>query len=903
MGIGGRTWLIGGALAISSLACGQLTEREITGLEESLFLGNLSLKDLATDRNPFRTMPLSDWIQAGLGDPINASSSLMQAHESGLTLKVSDLIKNHLKSATGIDAKFPNDGEKFAAKSGLPEPLGKIVDSLVGTISQADLEIRTALEKLKPEELRLLIESLPSHAIEEPRIKLGFVRGRVASLVECEALMKKVDLGAIMTAGWKVQVEVEEAAAALKAAKITFPQKRRLVVNGLVVVIGSSGDDAHDELDARVTIDLGGDDTYTGRAGAGVGYSSVLIDVSGNDRYNVPDISVGVGVLGVGCAVDIGGNDQFWGQSLNFGCGIGGLGVFSKSGGEDYYSSVAAGQGFGMFGAGICTDSGGNDLYKISLMGQGAGRLNGLGWLIDAKGADIYQAGGLILNSPLFADVNYSFAQGFGMGFREDSGGSPGGCGLLTDGAGRDNYLAETYAQAASYWFAVGSLYDKSGHDTYKGHHYVQSSAMHMTSAYLFDLAGEDSYTTQYGAAHAIGHDYGLAFLLDRAGNDVYASRDSRPATGIANGVGIFLEGDGIDRYSTWPAFARRDRSMISLSVFADLGGADLFPEARGEGEFEYIDVMSIRDDQVPSGAAAGSGTTPAQTVPDPAPGSKPKPSDAELDRLYKLASQWGVGSATASVNDAIRDLIAIGVPAYEWMIEKKLAAVQRLEVRAWARITNGIGGDAVAALGRKALSANEAELGAIIRIGIEGRITDIGALLPNVITTKPNLRGLAIRAAGSLKAIAASESIMPIMFTADPVLKRAAMAALADIGDPNSVGTAASFLNSDDPFIRDSAVRLILQVPQQAESIGRTLIEDVDERKARTGLLILAKLDMYNSLQRVAAAFDDPRPGMRISALLLLNGKCPPESKNKMIALQNDPLPSVARVAKQVKP
>lgn len=897
-----RKWFTFGLALANCPVFAQLNERELAGLEDSLFLANLTLKDLATDRNPFRTMELSDWVKSGLGDPIASSSSLMKAHESGLSAKVSDLIKNYLKSATGIDAKFPNSGEKFAAKSGLPEPLGKIVDSLVGTVSQTDLEIRTALEKLKPEELRLLIESLPSQAIEEPRIKLGFVRGRVASLAECEALMKKVDVAAILTAGWKLQVEVEQAAATLKAVKINFAGKQRLVVNGLVVVIGSTGSDVHDELDARITIDLGGDDIYTGRAGAGVGYSSVLIDVSGDDRYNVPDISIGVGVLGAGCAVDLGGNDQFWGQSLNYGCGIGGLGVFSKSGGDDYYSTVAAGQGFGMFGAGICTDSSGDDLYKINLMGQGAGRLKGLGWLIDAKGADIYQAGGLILNSPLFTDVNYSFAQGFGMGFRDDAGGSPGGCGLLTDGAGRDNYLAETYAQAASYWFAVGSLYDKSGNDTYKGHHYVQSSAMHMTSAYLFDLAGEDSYTTQYGAAQAIGHDYGLAFLLDRSGNDVYASRDARPATAIANGVGIFLEGDGIDRYSTWPAYARRDRSMISLSVFADLGGADLYPEGRGEGEFEITDVTSIRDDRV---TFAQPGETPVQppAVADPKPGSKPKPADAELERLYRLASQWGVGSATESVNESIRELIAIGAPAYDWMIEKKLAAVQRLEVRAWARITNGIGADAIAALGRKALTANETELTAIIRIGIEGQIKDIGALLPNIITTKPNLRNLAIRAAGSLKAIAASQAILPLLFNADPVLIRTAMSALADIGDSDAVGTAANFVNSDDPFVRDSAVRLILQSPQQAELIGKTLIEDIDERKARTGLLILAKLDMFNSLLKVAAALDDPRPGMRISALLLLNGKCPPESKEKMIALQNDPVPSVARVAKQVKP
>src|SRR5205823_9991597 len=133
----------------------------------------------------------------------------------------------------------------------------------------------------------------------------------------------------------------------------------------------------------------------------------------------------------------------------------------------------------------------------------------------DRKGDDIYRAGGLVLNSPLFATVHYSNAQGYASGYREDTGGVSGGVGLLTDLEGDDSYLGETYCQAASYWFSLGSLYDQSGNDTYSAYHYAQASAMHCCGAYLFDLAGDDSYTIKYGAGHAIGHDYGVAFLLD----------------------------------------------------------------------------------------------------------------------------------------------------------------------------------------------------------------------------------------------------------------------------------------------------------------------------------------------------------------------------------------------------
>jgi hypothetical protein len=109
--------------------------------------------------------------------------------------------------------------------------------------------------------------------------------------------------------------------------------------------------------------------------------------------------------------------------------------------------------------------------------------------------------------------------------------------------SGNDRYLADSYAQGASYWFAVGSLYDAEGADSYSGHHYVQGSAMHLTSAYLFDLAGDDSYTVKVGAAQAIGHDYGVAVLFDRAGDDLYASKDARPGTGSPTDLACLSRG------------------------------------------------------------------------------------------------------------------------------------------------------------------------------------------------------------------------------------------------------------------------------------------------------------------------------------------------------------------------
>ncbi len=902
MGVVRGAWILILAIMVAS-SFGQLSQRELEGIRESLYLANLRTEDLITDRNPYPDLKLSNLVESGMRDPLGSADQLMSVHQRAEQASISQLIRSILSDATGIAPSF-SAPDVAPADSNLPAPLKEIVGRLAAEVAAADAEIRQALQALTPAEARRLIEALPTHAIQQPRIKLTFVKSNPASLNECVALLERVDLGRILNAGWRVQRAAERAFTDLKDPMPDIDGKQRFDIAGLPVIIAGKGSDHHDELDARIIIDLGGNDRYTGRVGAGVGYASVLIDLGGDDVYDVPDLSIGAAVLGAGIAIDGGGNDVYRGQSLCFGSGIGGTGTFLKHGGNDFYSSVAATQGFGMLGVGICFDTGGDDNYRLSLFGQGAARLDGLGWLIDRAGNDTYRAGGLILNQPLFTDVSYSFAQGFGMGYREDSGGLPGGVGLLTDLAGHDFYLAETYAQAASYWFALGSLYDAEGNDHYNGYHYVQASAMHLTSGYLFDLAGNDCYTTQYGAAQAIGHDYGTALLYDRSGDDLYASRDARPATAVANGIGLFIEAAGNDRYADPPAYARRDRSMISLSIFCDLGGTDAYPDGFGQDSALIETTVSIRDDQaviVPGGGSIPA--APSDPLPEPEPGTQEFPGETRMAELYRLASQWGVGSATQEVDAAIREIIAIGKPAYEWMIVHRLAGANRLQIRAWARITNGIGAEAITLLGARAINGSEAEREAVIRIGIEGRIADVAALLPSTIKDHPKLRMLAIRAAGALKARAAADAILPMLFQADPVLVRTAIAALADIGDPNSIGTAATLLKNRDPFVRDSAIRLIATDPAQADSIGRTLADDDHEEMARIGIRILGSIEMYNALERIVQALDDPRPGVRITALQMLNGRFPEDSLDKLELLRNDPYPAVARVARGVKP
>jgi hypothetical protein len=743
-----------------------------------------------------------------------------------------------------------------------------------------------------------LIESLPVLAVEEPTVRFSFVRGETMNRDQVLALLAKVDLVAIRSAGQRLAEATERAIEQLRTATSDVPQVIRARAGGMPVVIAGRGNDAHTDTDALLTIDLGGDDTYKGRHGAGVGYASVLIDLGGDDHYDVGDLSVGAAVLGVGLAYDDGGSDRFFGKSITFGAGLAGVGVLSKRGGDDGYRSDTLTQGFAMFGTGVLQDTGGKDTYDLLLYGQGASRTQGAGWLVDGSGADTYRAGDLVLNSPLFSTAHYSFAQGFSQGFREDTGGESGGVGLLTDLGGDDVYIGETYQQAASYWFSLGTLFDAIGNDTYSGYHYCQASAMHATAAFLFDLDGDDGYIVKVGAAHAIGHDYGVAFLLDRKGDDTYASRDSTPGIGNANGLGVFIESDGIDRYFGPPGKGNPARGTGSLGVFVDLNGSDDYRYGLSDGRSAASNSWGVAIDR-PTRTTDTSGTTQRPPV---TPGTEQKPSDAEMSQIYEKAAQWNVGTAQADVADNLDRLVRIGSPALEWILNNRLATADRLQIRAFVHVVQALGQEGSRLIGVKAFSATDEEMLPLIRIASDSNVTDFGAVIPGLIK-KPALRAAAVAAAGVLKANVAVSELMALCRNEDRLLARAAMVSLLQIADPASVGTAQAMVFADDLMTRKAAIKLLAKFPEQAASTAAGHMAASDEYRARIGIELMAEVGTPAALEKIGDMLLDPRPGVRIECLLRLNGRCPAKFRADYLSLRNDPVGTVKSVAAACEP
>lgn len=882
-------------LGCAAVSLGQWTPAERHGIDSALFVGGMTASDLAFARKPFPNVPAPSLVSLALSQPLEAADALLRLHAGTKGASTPVLVRTAITGGLGdppvpdaiVAAEFDLDP--------LPTALRPPISELLSWVQKAKFDVDGATEGLSEAEKKWLASSLPVYAAEEARVRFDFPVEAAPDAADIARLLAKVDLVRIRRSASGLAAAVERAAAALKASttdvtgrvEIEFGEGQRLIVAG-------RGEDVHSR-DADVLIDLGGDDLYTAHPGGARLGVAVSIDCGGDDRYFTRDLAVGAGLLGIGITRDLGGADLYRTTNLSLGAGLAGVGVFSKDDGDDVYFSNAVSQGFGQYGLGLCSDSGGSDRYELRFLGQGAGRTEGLGWLVDQAGADTYRAGGLVPNSPLFETATYSFAQGFGQGYREDTGGVAGGVGLLTDHEGDDAYLGDTYVQAAAYWMAVGSLYDAAGADTYSATHYAQASAMHLCGAYLFDLAGDDGYFTRYGAAHAIGHDYGVAVLLDRAGNDVYAARDTNPGLGVANGVGIFVDAAGIDSYPGLVGRGNPARDSGSLGVFADLEGKDRYPSEFGDGQATSWSTWGVAWDAKTPDAPTTGGTSAPKA--GPTPGSLAAPSAAELEKIYEKATQWGVGTAQTEVAANLDKLVAIGTPAFDWMLSKKFASANRLEMRAFNHMVGALGAPARAALANYAQQAPvEAERN-LLAVAMESKVEELGPWVASKLA-KPELRSSAIRASGALKAVAAVPQLLEFARSDDVPVVRASLIALRQIGDVRGLEAGQALLSSSDLPNRMAALDLVASFLAQAEVIGESLTREADPYRARTGVRLLGRVGTEASLSTVGQLLMDPRPGVRIEALLQLAGRIPAEYRESAASLAEDPVEEVRAVA-----
>ncbi|MDW8105569.1 MAG: hypothetical protein RMK92_11200 [Armatimonadota bacterium] len=430
------------------------------------------------------------------------------------------------------------------------------------------------------------------------------------------ALLRGVDLKALFAGAQDLLLALERAATEL--AKTPLPDGFRLDIPtpyGIVALRDGRADTYLPEKYLLI-VDAGGDDTYLGAGGTTSADHAMtaVIDLRGNDRYlqdeamatqGVAQVSdrktrrtapcIGGAVLGYAFVLDREGNDLYRALTLTQGAAHFGVGVLLDSSGDDRYECYLRGQGSSEWGIGLLVDRAGDDRYLCWSQSQGYGGTKGYGLLVDLSGNDHYLADDQTLDfpSPQTDRHNVSLAQGAGYGRRADySDGRSlaGGIGVLVDGAGDDRYACGVFGQGVGYWYGLGILSDGGGSDQYEGVWYVQGASAHFAVGVLEDAGGNDRYTATMNMAQGAGHDFSLGWLIERGGDDHYRAPNLSLGGGNANGIGVFWDAAGDDRYEVQPGItlgrssigARgtlRERALC-LGLFCDTGGKDVYPEA-----------------------------------------------------------------------------------------------------------------------------------------------------------------------------------------------------------------------------------------------------------------------------------------------------------------------------------
>lgn len=874
------------ALAAVGSALAQLSSAERDGIRNALTIGNLAETDLHVSASSAAPSRLGAPMRT---NPLDGADALLRLHAAARE-PLGPMLTDALSATYGEKPSRLALRPLPFVDPRVPAPLRIPVGTLVDLLGQASDRIRAALGKLTPAEQRELIEGLPGLAASPTSLRLDFVKTPTTDEARLRGLLAKVDLGAIRSAGVALAAAMPAAVESLRraAAHADVAHPLRFRCAGMVVELAGKGDDVHTSRDAALCIDLGGDNVYTGRYGAGIGYASALIDLGGNSRYDVGDLSVGAGLLGVGVAIDFGHDDTFSGRSLTFGAGLAGVGVLWHAGGDRAsYRSRALAQGFGAFGGiGVLRDDRGEGHFDADGLAQGAGAADGLGWLAGGDGDDLYRARGL-QPDPLNPAFSVARAQGYGGAGRL---GLPPGQGLLTDLGGDDVYLGGELCQAAGESGGLGSLADDSGNDTYRAAAQAQSYAADGGMAVLADLAGDDSYAVQAGLCHATAEVGSVAILLDRSGDDLYAARDDHPGSADAGGVAIFLDAAGSDCYSGRPAAAPAFGGA-AVSLFVDLGGADQLAPGLQNGEATAGDARAV------AYAASDQGDVPlagSDAANPPAPGSLPAPADAEIAALFDQARS---GDAAAR-----NRLVGIGKPALQWVLSHRLGELNEGGLAVAALLLRAAGGDGPALLKPLAASPDDAVAAGALRLAAATQ-TPLDPDVLKAALQRPALRTFAVRAVGVQGLTALAGDVAPLAATEDPELNRQALIALRRLNDPAATSTAQAYLLAPDLTLRTTAQEIVAGDPVAAILAARGLLSAPEERSQRIGIELLGRIGTPEALALVAPYLQKGTPGTKISALLALDGRFPPDARDALDALRNDANPLVRAVAQRVDP
>jgi hypothetical protein len=364
------------------------------------------------------------------------------------------------------------------------------------------------------------------------------------------------------------------------------------------IIVGGTGPNTYAlEQGAALIIDLGGNDTYRGMAGASPNTdlgNSIVVDVEGQDTYQAGPFGLATGRLGVGILIDHSGNDTYRLAPGAGGVGMAGLGLLYDGAGHDVYEGSRFTQGAAFGGLGLLVDVSGDDRYSSFGYAIGFGAPLGVGAVIDLTGDDRYSCGGKYPSAynaseaatakPADPEYQYDcFGMGTGSGLRvvgkaaaASSHNLAGGLGLLLDVNGDDRYQSANFSQGHGYFFGIGLALDLKGNDDHQAARYGHGSSAHSGIGLTIDYQGKDRYGSKgpfYNGGTA--WDGSVALAVDGGSNSDLYDLPASTGLGMADhgGWGLFVEEGGADQYVVKRGLGVGSDS--SVGAFFDLEGRD----------------------------------------------------------------------------------------------------------------------------------------------------------------------------------------------------------------------------------------------------------------------------------------------------------------------------------------
>ena len=877
-----------GICGLAATSGAQFQPKERSALDSALMIAGVTESKLNYVRRPLEpsSIPL---VNLALDKPIEGMEALMSL-QSKSDQPLSTILRSLCEDAFG-DTLAVTPKEQITQsdlKTDLPVELQKPVLDLVAAVATSNAAIRQALSGLNAEEKRQLIETLPQLAAMGAQETFEFVSKPRLTIADFSAKMAKVNLKMIRSAAAILADRIAQISPKIRAARGSIKPFGliKFTIKGVTVELADESNTVHDLKNTQLCIDLGGKNSYTGRYGAGIGYTGVVLDYGDGSTVTGADATIGVGILGIGIAEFEGKSTVLRGRNLCFGVGMGGVGIVSVAH-ATVMEAHAISEGVGFEGVGLCDLSPENDRAVVGFLGQGAGLPGGIGWLVNPAGNDQYIAGGPLAD-PRVPRGHYAMAQGFGAGIETVAGGLPGGLGILTDREGNDSYTAGTECHGFGTWGGVGVLGDLAGDDTYTAQGFAQADAQQFGGGFLFDLEGNDMLTCRYGPGQGSSTQGSTVGLVARGGDDLFAGRDVQGPTATENSVVFWVSNGGISRQSGQLPGEPAEPSSLTFEVRL---GAESTVSEKSVHNFARSSRRSGRTVFAPETVSDRQGA-----VADlPQPGSITATVE-EIDDLFAKATNPYSTDASA----AGRKLVGIGLPGLKRILATQMRELNQRGAEVLGLVVGklGAGGSGELSKGFNSLSP-AAQVGALRVASIAGA----KEFVPLVKSLSESAY-LAVELCEYVKTIESVEAAKELQFLAlseDPRVRHAAaemICALAGKGDELAL---QGLVRSDDLGIRRLATAALVRFPEVGFTFAKSLLLTGREGDSILGIDLLGSIGTEDAVRLAGSGLNSSAATVKLAALKAVDGRVPAAYRSRVLDLQRDTDPTVALVARSI--